>query len=494
MVVAATLALSLSIGGITAVAAGYPPSDDITPVIPVFTTQPQHQAVIPGQDVVFSVAISGYPAPALQWQVSIDGGITWINIDGQTGSILRLLSVNLTQSGNLYRLVAANSAGEVVSGTANLVVSTLTNAAVPNITTQPQNSTVTTNNTVTLSVTAEISDRGTLTYQWFQNTSNRNSGGTAVQGATGRTFTPPTAQNGIMYYYAVITNTNNNVNGTATASTASNAARITVNPLVNALKPEILVAPENIEVAITARRIQAELSVTARTSDSGILSFQWYTSETGSNTGGTPIRGATGRFFTPPTDEVGITYYYVVVTNTNNDVNGRITATNSSQAVTVNVFTTPGTPENLETAVDGSNITLRWEAPAENGGSEIIGYQVSDNIVTIRIDANGEYEHTFENLFPGREYTLKVRAVNAAGAGEEAAASATTEEAEIEEEADEEEYAIYDYLTSDDYNNFPFFWIGLGTLAPLGAGTGLIIRKKLKNKKSRKNNSRTSKI
>ncbi|MDR2342568.1 MAG: hypothetical protein LBD84_05985 [Campylobacteraceae bacterium] len=46
---------------------------------------------------------------------------------------------------------------------------------------------------------------------------------------TGATFTPPTDTIGTTYYYVVITNTNNNVNGTKTASITSNTARIIIN-------------------------------------------------------------------------------------------------------------------------------------------------------------------------------------------------------------------------------------------------------------------------
>ena len=48
-----------------------------------------------------------------------------------------------------------------------------------------------------LSVTAAGS--GTLTYQWFSNTENNTTSGTAIDGATARTYTPSTAQVGELY-------------------------------------------------------------------------------------------------------------------------------------------------------------------------------------------------------------------------------------------------------------------------------------------------------
>jgi len=167
-----------------------------------------------------------------------------------------------------------------------------------------------------------------------------------------------------------------------------------------------------------------------------------------------------------------VTYYYVVVTNTNNNVNGERTATATSRAVQVSVITTPDAPQNLIAIADGNTVTLSWEAPEDNGGGEIIGYQVSDNIVTLWIDANGNYEHTFERLGFDREYTFKVRAVNFAGAGEVAGLSATTDEEEVVDVDEDEDYNDGYYMEDDSDDNL-LLWLGLGTLAPLGTGTGI---------------------
>lgn len=51
-------------------------------------------------------------------------------------------------------------------------------------------------------------------------------------------------------------------------------------------------------------------------SDGGTLSYQWYRNNVNSNGGGTLIEGAVESSFTPPTDQSGTSYYYVVVTNT----------------------------------------------------------------------------------------------------------------------------------------------------------------------------------
>jgi hypothetical protein len=519
-------------------------SNVIATAIPTFTAQPQNQSAIVGQDVVFSVTVTGAPNPTLQWQVSTDNGQTWTNIDGQTGNTLRLNAVNLTQGGNQYRCIAENLAAEVISNIVTLNVNEISNAQTPSITNQPESTSTIPNGNVTLSVTAQVSDNGNLSYQWFSNTTDRNTGGTLIQGATGRTYTPPTTAEGTMFYYVVITNTNNNVNGTVTASVTSNTARVIVNRLVNAQTPEIINQPMGVNIMLDGR---TSLTVIARVADNGTLSYQWFRNDTASTTGGTPVRGATGQVLELTNDTVGITYYYVVITNTNNNANGTKTATITSEVVPVTVFTVPDAPQNIIAIVDGEQVVLSWDAPDNDGNSDIIGYQVSDDIVTLWIEANGDYEHTFSGLGYDREYTFKVRAVNAAGYSEEAVITVTTDEREIisvtgvyldketltlyigefailtasvqPEDADNQSVtwsssdstiakvdengvvtalatgtATITVTTKDGQHTAscevtvehhgisnPLLWIGLGTLAPLGTGTGIYFWRKNRN-------------
>jgi uncharacterized protein YjdB len=395
---------------------------------PSFTTQPNSLSTIAGRDVIFTVATDGTPSPSLQWQISINGGQTWSNIEGQTDTTLRLGSVTLNQNGHQYRVIAANNVSEVYSNVAILLVNDVTNAQRPVIINEPGNATVTLNSPATLSVTAEITDGGTLSYQWFSNTVNSNTGGTLIPGATSITFTPPTAREGTVYYYVVVTNTNTNVSNSITANVVSSTARVTVNQLVNAQIPYIANQPESDVVTIGENAL---LSVTARITDNGTLSYQWFRNDTYSNTGGTAINGETGADFAPPTSALGVRYYYVVITNTNNNVNGTTTASITSDAVPVTVITTPEAPTNLDTIVSDNQVVLFWDVPENDGGSDIIGYQVSDNVVTLWIDANGTYSHTFSGLNSDTEYTFIVRAVNAAGYGEVASIRTLTPEDEV---------------------------------------------------------------
>jgi len=79
---------------------------------------------------------------------------------------------------------------------------------------------------VTITAKASVSDGGDLSYQWYSNTKNSSSGGTAVSGATGETYIPSTNIEGTLdtkYYYVQVTNT---LNG-KTTSAASRTIDVT---------------------------------------------------------------------------------------------------------------------------------------------------------------------------------------------------------------------------------------------------------------------------
>ena len=66
--------------------------------------------------------------------------------------------------------------------------------------------------TVVLNSTAQnlvstATGQGTLSYQWYSNTTNSTTGGTLISGATSATYTPPTSAVGTTYYYVVVSDT-----------------------------------------------------------------------------------------------------------------------------------------------------------------------------------------------------------------------------------------------------------------------------------------------
>jgi hypothetical protein len=154
----------------------------------------------------------------------------------------------------------------------------------------------------------------------------------AISGATESSYTPPTAEAGAVSYYVEVTNTRNDVNGTKTASIDSNTATITVT-VVDAQAPNITVQPQ--AAAYNVGQTATALTVTAASRDGGELSYQWH-SRTG-NGEWAPISGATDASHAPSTAAAGVVYYYVQVTNTNNNLSGITTASVDSNTATITV-------------------------------------------------------------------------------------------------------------------------------------------------------------
>ncbi|MCL2718503.1 MAG: YDG domain-containing protein [Lachnospiraceae bacterium] len=105
------------------------------------------------------------------------------------------------------------------------------NAEMPEITNLTEAKTLEQNYPATaISVSAGITDSGNLTYQWYRNTQDNNTGGSLISGATAASYTPPVTEAGTVYYYVIITNTiaNNGDGGNKIASLSSNTVAVTV--------------------------------------------------------------------------------------------------------------------------------------------------------------------------------------------------------------------------------------------------------------------------
>ena len=264
-----------------------------------------------------------------------------------------------------FMACSVSSDNDDSSITANGVV----NAETPKIIIGLENKTYTVGATATaLSVEATVTDGGELSYKWYK-------GDELISGATSKSYTPSTAEAGTFTYKVVVTNTNNNVNGEKTA-TAVSSATVIVNDIVikNAATP--LISKGLAGGAYTVGDTATALTVTATVTDGGELSYQWYK-------GNDLISGATSDSYTPDTKTAGVFIYKVVVTNTNNDVNGEKTATSIQSAI---VTVIDSTKTNAEKPVSITGITgttkykqgdtasaLTIEATVKDGGN--LSYQ-----------------------------------------------------------------------------------------------------------------------
>ena len=130
---------------------------------PQITLQPEDVGENVGQSATFTAAASGVPTPAVQWQVSTDGGNTWTQVVGATSTSYTLSDLTSLENGYEYEAVFSNGVGSPQTTTpATLTVGA---DAAPQVTGEPSNVTVTAGITATFTATA--SGVPTPSVQWM---------------------------------------------------------------------------------------------------------------------------------------------------------------------------------------------------------------------------------------------------------------------------------------------------------------------------------------
>ena len=201
-----------------------------------------------------------------------------------------------------------------------------------------------------LKVVANAPDKGTLSYEW-----HKVSGGSDSVVGSSATYTANDAGE----YYVVVTNTRNSLTATTKSATCN------VGTKVDAAKPTF-----DTDLKSTGY-IGDKLTVKASVTDKGTVSYQWYKD-------GMPLSGETGESYTPT--EAG--KYYVIATNTNNDVNGNKTNPKKSTECDVKAKTT----------ITSDNASLTITAPAKDAtvtDSKVTGTGVTQKSITWENSATG---------------------------------------------------------------------------------------------------------
>jgi len=169
----------------------------------VLLTQPEDTIVCAGSNTSFSVTPSGVGF-TLQWQLSTNGGSTWINItngdvySGANSQELNITYVTTEMDTYRYQCVVSSCSPTVTSNTAILTVN-----QPPSITSQPQDASISVGQTASFTITAIEA----TSYQWYsmeavsgmivagkKATASRaetREEWVLIPGATGPTYTPP---------------------------------------------------------------------------------------------------------------------------------------------------------------------------------------------------------------------------------------------------------------------------------------------------------------
>ncbi|MFN5844229.1 MAG: beta strand repeat-containing protein, partial [Flavobacteriia bacterium] len=203
----------------------------------VITLNPVANTTICAQgSVTYTVSgTGGTPSLNYTWQYKNPSTGTWVLpttnppagavFSGQGTSSFTISGITASGTWEYRCLLSASGSG---CSNATSTTAFLTVVPDPSITTQPQaNSTVCLNGTLTLST---IAANGTpsLNYQWYSNTTNSNTGGNPISGATSASYSVPTGTVGTYYYYCVVSAPGNGCNDIAT-----NVSVVTIISLTN---------------------------------------------------------------------------------------------------------------------------------------------------------------------------------------------------------------------------------------------------------------------
>jgi hypothetical protein len=332
-----------------------------------------------------TVAASGTGTLTYQWYSNTSNSNTGgTSLGSGNGAQTASYTPTTTTAGTTYYYaIVTGSCGTATSNTAAVVINPSTT-----IGTQPTGSTYCQNGTAT-AMTVAASGTGTLTYQWYSNTSNSNTGGTSLgsgNGAQTASYTPPTTTAGTTYYYAIVTGSC----GTAT----SNTAAVVINPTTT-------IGTQPTGSSNCQNGTATPITVVA--SGTGTLTYQWYSNTSNSNTGGTSLgsgNGAQTASYTPPTTSAGTVYYYVTISGgcgsiTSNTaavsvdatpVAGTIAVTASSNSTNPTMLceVTSTHPSNSATfTITGATGTVTWEQLTNGGTWTTASGTISGNSLTI---------------------------------------------------------------------------------------------------------------
>lgn len=219
--------------------------------VPVVTKNPTGEAITEGEKALFVAKADD--ADKISWTIiSPDGNNKYaakdapshfpgLKISGETTEVLTLSSVPYSMNGCTVKAKFTGPDGSVESKAATLTV-VKQSVQPPTIRIQPIGTELKLGENATVSVTAASTDGTAIRYQWFKNSVNSNSGGTAIPGATDSVYSVSYSE-GTTYYYCELRCTEDGMSSeTVTTQCAA----------VNGIAPETVPTTEATEATTEA--------------------------------------------------------------------------------------------------------------------------------------------------------------------------------------------------------------------------------------------------
>ena len=318
--------------------ANTPDPEPVHAETPSIAKQPQSANVLQGAgNHALSVEASVGDGGTLtyQWYRRISSSDDWqrIMVDATSSTY----SVSLFQQTHYYRVIVTNTntANNITGDEAVSIASETAKVNVFSIEAPHANVSIGIDG---FSLRANISHNNCnanhFSYQWYINTIDCNETGTAIDEATQQLLLPLQIP-GTRYYYVVVNISNDlAMNPNATITSATWLVQ-TQEPVVNAATPDIQTQPA--PSTLLSVGATHSLFVDAVVTDAGILTYQWFVRREGSESF-TPIWGEIYSSLLVPANAVGVNYYVVDITNTNNDATENKTATVRSNIAKVEVL------------------------------------------------------------------------------------------------------------------------------------------------------------
>jgi hypothetical protein len=316
---------------------------------PVITVGPSDQTVKAGDTVTFSIAVTGNPAPSVDWQVSTDGGKTFSSDQISQSKTLTLTATTFFDQYK-FRAVVSNSVGSATSAIVTLTVDS------PPVVGSPTNQKVSAGNTATFIASATGNPLPTV--QW-QLSTNGGANFNDIAGATSTTyaFTASASQDGNQYR-AVFTN--------SVGSATTNAALLTIDSTT----PAVVITKNPVSQTLP---IGATCTFTAAATANPTPTIQWQ------------VSNDLGNSFTNIVGATSTTYSFTVV-GTQDRSQFRAIFNNSqvyaTTAATLTISPAPAKPTITQNPISQSvaeGATAVFTAAATGNPAPTVVWEVSTN-------------------------------------------------------------------------------------------------------------------